>query len=316
MFVKLNLQYFSNDEEFGAYEPEPIDTGDNPLTGIETAPGTSQEQPQEISQEELDFGGRKVKVTDPQFHDLHKDYSELNRTYQQTNQQLQMLQQQNQMFQQMMEQGQFGGQQQQQQAEPTPQDVQARLAEINDEYMEKFYDNAIEAEKWRMSQPEYQQFIAEQYRPIIEQYIKPLQEFVQPMQQEQKWQNEIRQISEKYSDFEQYTDHMQELLQEAPHMAEMPNALETMYFVAKGRAAQNVPSPEQMLSDPNFQQQIMQNEQIRNQIVNQYVGGKQQQYQNTPNMMGSQMGQAPSIPEEMPTSISQGSKMFRKYLGQ
>lgn len=320
LFLPLNIQYFSGSEEFGAYEPEPVDlsTEENPMTSSpmtdEPSPGT--EQPQEPQFEELDFGGRKVKVTDPQFHEVYKDYSELNRTYQNTNQQLQFMQKQVETLQGLV--GNQGvPQQQQQQQSQEPQATSAeRLAEINDTYMDKMYENKIEADKWLYAQPEYQALMREQMSGIFEPMLQPIQEFVQPMQEQQRWQNEIAKVSEVYSDFGDYAQQVAEIAQSHPHLAESPGSLETMYLMARGMAAMNQPTPDQMLNDPQFQQQIVQNPDIRNQVVGQYVGQKQQQYQQTPNVMGAQSGgQAPSLPQNSPTSISEGSKLFRKYLG-
>lgn len=84
--------------------------------------------------------------------------------------------------------------------------------------------------------------------------------------------------------------------------------------MAKGRAAQTAPQPEQLLSDPSFQQQIIQNEQIRNMILQSYQQAKVDS--QPPIVMAQQVSQTPtSLGEKRPKTLAEASAAFMKYLG-
>jgi hypothetical protein len=243
-------------------------------------------------QETLDFAGRKVPVVDPILKDIHKDYSELNRTYQTTNQRVRELEQMNQQYQAMMQQ--FQNQQQlaqQAQAQPEPViDIEAQ----REAFMDRFYDNPMEA---------IGELIASKVNPVI-----------QPITQEKQFQADVAAMEDRFTDFRDTMPAMRDLLNEMPHLGDQ--GLETLYYVAKGRTAQAAPTPDQLMQDPAFIQQVLGNEQIRNQAVQQYMAQRQQTNQQIPMVIGSQPGgQAPSAPENRPTSIREASKMFLKSMG-
>lgn len=249
-----------------------------------------------IPQETLDFAGRKVPVVDPILKDIHKDYSELNRTYQTTNQRVRELEQMNQQYQQMMQQ--FQAQQlqaQQAPAAPDPVDLEAR----KEAFMEKWYDNP---------EATFQEYVNSLVNPLI-----------QPITQEKQFQQDVQTMEQRYADFRDVMPAMRDLLADMPHLGDQ--GLETLYLVAKGKTAQMAPAApaptaEQLMQDPAFIQQIMQNEQVRNQVVQQYMSQRQQTNQQIPFVMGSQPGgQAPSVPEDRPQSIREASKMFLKSMG-
>ena len=107
---------------------------------------------------------------------------------------------------------------------------------------------------------------------------------------------------------------MQALLQESPQLAELPNAIDNLYFMAKGRAAQTAPQPEQLLDDPSFQQKIIQNEQIRNMVLQNYQQIKTQS--QPPVVMAQQVAQTPtSLGENRPRTLAEASKAALKFFG-
>lgn len=337
--LSLDLQYFSeggegdqggsqaqNDVDYeyqGGMEPEtheqnhvpnPLLTDDEVLQSQQQSAPQSQE-PQQAQQaqqaqtqpEEFDFGGRKVRPNDIEsIKGVYQDW-------QNQQQYIQQLQQQTKQFEQMMNLMQQQGvntQQEQQQGQQPPQTADPeRLQQIHDQYMDKMYENVFEAQKWLHSQPEYQEMLRQQVQPIIEPYV-------QPYEQERQYQQQIQQMQQQYADFDSLIPQMQTILDEKPEIGSRDDALEMVYWMAKGKAATQTPTPEQLLQDRDFQQQILSNEQIRNQVLQQYTQQKQQINSNVPPMMGGSPGGAsPAFQQQAPRTLSEASRAFRRSLG-
>lgn len=248
----------------------------------------------------VDFAGRKVPVVDPVIRDIHRDYTELNRTFQSTNQQFKQTQEQNQQLMQMVNMFQQMQQQQPQQQQPaaqqtTPEDLEA----FKEEFMNTFYDDPRKA-----------------IQGLVDQLVQPALQPVQELQKERQFSQQVQSVQAKYADFQDMVPQMQEILSENPRLEEL--GLETVYLAAKGKAAHSQPqlSPEQMLNDPNFRQQIMSNPEISQQIVSQYLSNKQNIQTQTPPVMGSSTGgQMLAAPEQKPETLRAGSKAFLQWLG-
>lgn len=263
----------------------------NPLLG----------EPQVAPQPQVfDFAGRKIEVTDPTMlnvlKDVHKDYSSLQSTYTQTTNQVKDLQAQNQTFMQLVQnmQQQAPAAQQQAPAQEAPVD----LEQVKADFMEKFYDNPLEA-----------------IQSLLEdQFSKKVTPVIEPFQKEQAWNQEVSSLSQKYDDFNSMIDPMKQLIQEMPHLAQ--HGLESVYQLAKRSQPTPQPTPEQLLGDPAFREKVFQNQDITQQVVSQYLQSKQQTNQQIPNVMAGQPGgSAPSAPETRPTDIRGGSKAWLRSLG-
>lgn len=254
--------------------------------------------------EELDFAGRKVPVTDPVIRDLHRDYLNLTRTFQETQQASRTYQEQNQVFQQMVQmlqsqQGTPQGQQAQ-----APQQPQLPGPEDNERFMNQWYESPIQTVE-QMIQQSIEKVLDAQIRPVIE-----------PIQRERQYSQEINRLSSQYTDFQDHIPVMQQIIGENPKLAEQ--GLETVYWVARGQQAQQQPTytPDQLLNDPNFRQQLIGNEGLRNEIVSTYMQQKQAQQRQAPTVMGNQPGgNAPAMPENRPKTLREASKAFARYLG-
>lgn len=340
-FLRLNLQHFAEGDAPGNQGSTPPPQGDNsyveyselpeyegglqpdefennlpnPLLveDVDNTDPNQQETPQPPNPEanqapEFDFGGRKVRLDDPDsVRGAHQDW-------QQQQQYIQQLQQQNKQFQQMMDtiqQNQQNTVQQTQQQQPQGPSTE-RMEQIHNEYMDKMYDNVFEAQKWLHQQPEYREFLQQQVEPMIQPYV-------QPYEQERQYQKQIQDMQQQHADFDQLIPQMQELLNERPDLGNRDDALETVYWMAKGQSinGQNTPpTPEQLMNDPDFQQQILSNESIRNQIIQQYTGQKQQTIRNTPPVMGKNpSGNSPAYQDKTPRTLAEGSRAFRRSLG-
>lgn len=346
-FLKLNLQYFSEESHPFAAESTPVEAHPfaadasespfakftdvpNPLLADFQAPETptlqSKDQGQEVIPpvveiEELDFGGRKVPVIDPIIGELHKDYSQLTKTYQQTNQELANARQ-------IAEQWQLLAQQNQQQPEQpsTPQQnspvevPQERLNQLNEEYMERMYENKFAADQWWNSQPEVVAMNQERQRAELESLVS---ERLAPIEQErlqlqaQKIEMEFRQ---NHPDFEDYRDSMQEILNNNPAIGNLPDALEWLYLKAKTETTSATPTPtvEDMLLDPQYQQKILEDENILNMAFQKYQQTKLNTNQQLPNVMGSPVGtQTPmSAGESAPRTLAEATRNWLRSTGQ
>lgn len=274
--------------------------GTNPLLDPNWAPAQQGATP---TVEQLDFAGRKVPVTDPIIKDIHKDYSHLQKTFQETNQTVKSLQEQNQVYMQMIQQFQS------QQAPAAPQQPQGPTAEemesFSQEYMDKFYENPVEANKMLFESPYMQDVINQRVQNAVNQVLGP-------MQQKEQFNNEVQSMSQKYPDFNSHIDAMQAVIDQNPKLAEL--GLETVYMVAKGQNTRPT-NVESLLQDPAFKQSLMGNEQFKNEVINAYMQSRSQSNQQIPPVMGNQPGgSTPTIPEQKPKSIGEASKMFTRFL--
>lgn len=280
-------------------ENQGMEEAKNPLLSEEGEPQEEKplegkpDEPQEQQQpEELDFGGRKVPVTDPTLKELHGDWTELNRSYQQTNQRLQDLERQNQQYQQM-----FEAYQQQ-----TPKETEEDKQRKNEELMNRFYEDPSGV---------LDDLVNQRVNDIVKNQIAPQ---IEPIQQERQVQQQIQQVTQKYNDFQQYVPKIQEVLSQNPKLAEVENGLEYAYLAAKGMSAPSY-SPDQLLNDPNVKQQILANEEIRNQIISDYTRQLQDKNGSAPTVMGGQPGGQPAAPpEEEPKTWRDATKQFMAYL--
>ncbi len=348
LFLKLNLQFFSEDshpfaETVAPVEPHPFaaDPSEssfaqftdvpNPLTVDYQAPETPQLQPQgqgldvepqsaaEKQIEELDFGGRKVPVVDPVIYDLHKDYSHLTRTYQQTNQELQNALDVARQWQQYAEQ-----QAQPQGFEAAPQqNLSAEMSaerqqQLNDEYMERMYENKYAADQWWNSQPEIVAQNQERQRQEIESLVSERLAPIEEERQELLAQQMEQEFMQTHPDFEDYRDWMEYLYSENPEVDQLPNGLEVLYAMAKIRGSAEPPTFEEMLADPTNHEAILQNEQIRTKVFQHYQQTKTQANQQLPTVMGNPVGsQTPmSAGERAPRNLSEATNFWLRSQGQ
>lgn len=345
--LKLDLQFFSEESHPFAEAPAPIEPHPfaadasessfakftdvpNPLLTDFQAPETPGLQPQsqgpneepsaESQIEELDFGGRKVPVIDPVLYDLHKDYSHLTRTYQQTNQELTNALD-------LASQWQRYAESQERVEESTPQqnsptnfnEIPAeRQQQLNDEYMERMYENKFAADQWWNSQPEIvalnQERQRAEFQTALEERLAPFEEERQALQAQQM-EEEFRR---NHPDFDDYKDWMQYIYSQNPEIEQLPNGLEVLYAMAKVQSAPPQPTFEEMLADPQNQQMILQNEQIRGMVFQNYQQGKLQANQQLPNIMGTPVGSLTpmSAGEQAPKTLSEATRNWLRSTGQ
>lgn len=278
-----------------------------PGWGMPSTPQATQSNPllapqapaQPASAQVFDFAGRKIESTDPNvlavLKDVHKDYSNLNSTFTQTNQRVKEQEALINSYQ-----AQLAQQQQNAQTAPTqPAQVSEEdLEQAKSDFMESFYDDpraAIENLMDTMFQTKVQ--------PVIE-----------PISKEREWNDQVNAMSSKYEDFGTMIAPMKEILADMPYLSQ--HGLEAVYQVAKRSAQAQPPTPEQLLSQPEFRDQVMANPDIQKQMYTQMVNNRQQINSQIPVVMGGQPGgQAAASPENRPTDIRSASKAFLRQLG-
>lgn len=323
----------SSPEPAAAAEPELPFTGGTPNWGLPAAPSGDQAAtpmvnpllqnpivaepaapvtpvvPAAAQPETIDFAGRKIEVSDPAMlavlKDIQKDYTNLQGTYTRTNQEAQELRTKVQTYEQQQQQPPAAQPQAQPQAEPPVQMTPEQIAKAKEDFMDKFYEDPMAA-------------ISGLLDDKFNQTVKPI---VEPIAQERAWQEQINTVSGKYTDFNEYVEPMQAVLKEMPHLA--AQGLEMVYLVAKGRTVQPAapaapaPTPEQLLSDPDFvNTHIMSNPQLQQQFISQYLANKQTTNQQIPPVMGGQPGgAAPAVPQSRPTNMRDASKAFLAHMG-
>jgi hypothetical protein len=299
--LKLDIQTFSEGEgEFGAYDPQSAYEG---ISGSEEPPATADlqmpegelpqnpelTQPPSAEPEFLDFGGRKIPAVNDDLQGLHKDFTEQQRY-------ITTLQDQIQAYKQLAE---LSSQQVQAQPQtPVNEPPSANVAEWDEGTWETFYEKPNDV-----------------LGPIIQSQVQQALESIQPIIQEREWQNEVQQMHDRFSDFGDYTDNIQKVLEQNPELADRPGGLEDAYYRAKAQAASPAPTMDQLLNDPGFVQNLLQNQQIQNQFLNQYMQNRQAINQQTPPVMGRQGGFTPQTPESSPTTLREASRQFMKTQG-
>lgn len=282
--------------------PEGQAAGANPLFNEPVATPPVQPETAQV----FDFAGRKIEVNDPAMlaalKDVHKDYTALTGTYTQTNQRVKELEQANQTYMNILQNMPVQLQQQGQNAnQPTPQNEPTAedREQMKAEFMEQFYSDPLASIETLLDS-------------MFQQRVQPV---IEPITQERQWNEQMQALQQKYpDDFQNMIGPMRDLLQEMPHLAE--HGLEGVFQIAKRATPPPQPGPEQLLSDPQFLQQIMSKPEIQKQFLSQYLQEKQGSQQQAPTVMGGQPGgQMPTTPEDRPTDIRSASKAFRQYLG-
>lgn len=295
--------------------------------------------------EEIDFGGRKVKVTDPVISEIAKDYKELTGTLTRETQRAKDLETENNRLKGIANQPPVTPQPAPEVVEPvkpTPE----RIKEINEKYLEMAYENPYEAQVWLNQQPEFQQVLSPIQKQNVETYLTETQ------QKENNKKNEFQQLGKtmetKHEDFKAMVPHMQTVIERFPSIGEkLANnptieAFEEAYQAAKlisGQTAplaiptaeppasnQTVPNQpvtpatqpqtiEQMLADPEAMKQILANPLVNQSIINNYVSGVSNAQQQMPHVIGNGPGgNPPAMPRFEPKDIKEAGKGFRDFV--
>jgi hypothetical protein len=285
--LKLDIQTFSSDEVIqGGYVPEEREPVANPL--LEEEPEMVEpveETPAEEPQVELfDFSGRKVSPSDAEaLKGLHEDWQNSQRYIQQLQQERQQLME----YQQSL----------MQQQQPKVEEPQVNEEELNEKLMEEFYENPS-------------QFFSK----LKQEALAEVKKEFEPMQKQQRYQREIQEVSTKHQDFNQLVPQIQEVIQQVGEDRAEELGLENLYYMAKGRIQQ--PNPQELFNDVNFvKQQVMSNEQLKNELLKEFMQNRQQSQPKAPVMGSNQGGTQSYTPQVRPRSIEEATRMARQFYG-
>lgn len=304
--LQLDLQLFSADGgEFGGYDPSSAYDG-IPASEPQVQPqgqgegfqpqgepqGEPQGQPQGQPQQPqvLDFGGRQIPAVDDSILGLHKDFTEQQRYITSLQEQVNAYKM---VAQQVQPQAQPPGQ-------PQAPEVSSNVAEWTEETWQEFYDKPQDI-IGKLVQSEIQKFAADKLDPIL---------------QERQWSGEIQSMYDQFQDFDTYVGDIQALVDQFPDQYAQPGGLENAYYRAKALSVGST-NPAQLAQDPQFlNQYVVNNPQVQNQVVGNYLQGKQQVNAQLPNNMGRGTGgMTPQSPEASPTTLREASRQFLKNLG-
>lgn len=134
---------------------------------------------------------------------------------------------------------------------------------------------------------------------------------IEAIEQQQTWNDRADEMAAKYPDFDQHVPAILEILDQHPQIANLDNAYEIAYHMAKSRLARPVGD---LLQDPAIRQQILGDPSIRNEIIAAYT----QEVASTrpPTVMGSQPGgMAPAAPPVSPKTVKEAGRAWRASMG-
>jgi len=233
-------------------------------------PETAPETP--VTPETLDFGGRKVPIVDPSLKDLHGDWLNLTRHSQTLNQQL--------------------------------AEAQQQIARY-----EEFLNQMLANEQTEQVTPAQLDDPSALVQQLTQQAIAPLQQELDALKTQQEIARQLESVAQR-PDFNDLKPAMEQILEAQPHLADLPNAVEVLYTMARGQTAK---APDELLSDEAFRQKLLQDENIRNAILTQHAQGVQAQ--SPPPVIGNQAGLPTTSPPETPKTLSEATTAFLRRHG-
>jgi ribosomal protein S16 len=191
--------------------------------------------------------------------------------------------------------------QQQQNAMPINQEVHPEidLEAQKEEWFERFYDNPMEA-------------IAELAQRSIEPVISPYIQQAEYQQQVASWSQKVEQARASYNDFDLLQPRIVEIIEQRPELANIPDAIDIAYKIAKSDNVQEQPKIEDMLKSPEFLRELANNPEVKKQVLSTYSQNLQSEAK--PPVMGSQQGGTPpATPPQEIKSIKDASKASASF---
>jgi len=248
-------------------------------------------QPQQAPELPEKLRGKSAEEIARSYLELEKKLGEQGNQIHQTQQQYQQAQQQLQQMQSYI-QHMMGMQKTQQ----SPEDIQKQ----NEEWLNKFYENPLST-------------LSSVIQQNVQRAVEPISQWLQYKEQVDNYNKQVQQVSQKYSDFSNLLPEMEQIVKEqGAYLANLPNAVETIYEKAKARKIQALPNIEQLLQDPQNRQKILRDESIKNEILKNYAQGVKQN--QPPIVIGSQPGELPSSPPVEMKDSKDTRKALTSYL--
>lgn len=183
--------------------------------------------------------------------------------------------------------------------QPSKEEIERR----NQEWLDKFYDNPVEA-------------LDEVVQDRVKKVVEPIQKDYEMQRYTRHYNSQVQEVRQKYPDFDNYTPKMQEIVQkQGQYLANLPNAVEVVYNMAKAQSMPSQPtqqlSKENLLKDENFRQDILKDQSIRNEILKEYA--QQARDKQAPVVLGKQSGEPPASPPEEIKSTKDAKKASMNF---
>lgn len=192
----------------------------------------------------------------------------------------------------------------QQQAQTQPQDVTAEEGAEGgqmdaDTFMNMFYENPAAA-----IQEIIKQTVSPQLEPIIQKEQKA--------QRQNDWDSAVNNFASAHDDFGNFQEEMQNILNSRPELGEHPNGIEMIYHMARGKNYQN---PDNLVSDENFMNKMVNNPDVRNKVISEYLQTVNKGQQAPVVIAGQPGGTMQITPENRPKTLAEATAMAEKMFG-
>jgi len=190
-------------------------------------------------------------------------------------------------------------QRQPQQPQPTAEEIEAK----KQEWLDRFYENP-------------QQALDEEINRRVRQHVEPIQRERQIEQSTKRFQQQVEEAKQRYPDFDDLQPQMQEIINEqGQYLAALPNAVEVVYGMAKARNPQQQTSQpqntEDILQNNEVRQRILQDPSIKQEILKQYAQEVKQK--QPPPVLGDQHGEPVASPPEEIKSTKDAKKATMNF---
>lgn len=157
---------------------------------------------------------------------------------------------------------------------------------------------------------------------IKESAIREAQSTVQPLlereaqaQKQAEWQERVDSFAAEHPDLDRWSESMARVIMENPELRDHPKGLELAYHAAKGQHYAEPPDPTIYLQDQDFvKNNIIGNEEIKNQIIQQYLTELQNGGQPLSIGQSQAGGSTPMTPPKRPASIEEAGEMALSWM--
>ena len=157
---------------------------------------------------------------------------------------------------------------------------------------------------------------------IKESAIREAQSTVQPLlereaqaQKQAEWQERVDSFAAEHPDLDRWSESMARIIMENPELRDHPKGLELAYHAAKGQHYAEPPDPTIYLQDQDFvKNNIIGNEEIKNQIIQQYLTELQNGGQPLSIGQSQAGGSTPMTPPKRPASIEEAGEMALSWM--
>jgi len=144
------------------------------------------------------------------------------------------------------------------------------------------------------------ELLDQERQAIYESQIKPLQDTIEQQYQQNQFVAQVNHLKQKYADFNTLEADIIKMFEEKPHIASLPDSVETAYNLVKARQATSY-GPSELLQNPEIRALILANPDIKQEIINSYL---KEIRSGQPPAVISRSGE---IPSAMPAEIKSTS---------